>query len=131
MGDRHHGASATRKKASKVLTRRYRLLHEVGGSRSISHDHRSKGTKICMEKYCMQVQDPQTIISDNGRQFDSQGFRSFCSSLGIKNKYSSLGHPQANGQTEVTDRTLLKIIKTRLVGAKGAWPEELPSVLWA
>ena len=79
----------------------------------------------------MQVQDPQTIISDNGRQFDSQGFRSFCSSLGIKNKYSSLGHPQANGQTEVTDRTLLKIIKTRLVGAKGAWPEELPSVLWA
>ena len=39
---------------------------------------------------------PQTIISDNGRQFDSQGFRSFCSSLGIKNKYSSLGHPQGN-----------------------------------
>ena len=36
---------------------------------------------------------PQTIISDNGRQFDSQGFRSFYSSLGIKNKYSSLGHP--------------------------------------
>jgi len=93
MGDRHHGASATRKEASKVLTRRYRLLHEVGGSRSISHDHRSKGTKFCMEKYCMQVQDPQTIISDNGRQFDSQGFRSFCSSLGIKNKYLSLGHP--------------------------------------
>ena len=36
---------------------------------------------------------PQTIISDNGRQFDSQGFKSFYSSLGIKNKYSSLGHP--------------------------------------
>ena len=30
---------------------------------------------------------PRMIISDNGRQFDSQGFRSFCSSLGIKNKY--------------------------------------------
>ena len=39
---------------------------------------------------------PQTIISDNGCQFDSQGFRSFYSSLGIKNKYSSLGHPQGN-----------------------------------
>ena len=36
---------------------------------------------------------PQTIISDNGRQFDSQGFKSFCSSLGIKNKYSSPRHP--------------------------------------
>ena len=29
------------------------------------------------------------------------------------------------------NRSLLKIIKTRLEGAKGIWPEELPSVLWA
>ena len=29
------------------------------------------------------------------------------------------------------NRTLLKIIKTRLEGAKGIWPNELPSVLWA
>ena len=42
---------------------------------------------------------PRTIILDNGRQFDSQAFRSFCSNLGIRNKYSSPGHPQANGQT--------------------------------
>ena len=26
---------------------------------------------------------------------------------------------------------MLKIIKTWLEGAKGVWPEELPSVLWA
>ena len=72
-----------------------------------------------------------TIISDNGRQFDSQGFREFCSNLGIKNQFSSPGHPQANGQTEVTNRTLLKIIKTKLDDAKGVWLEELPNVLWA
>ena len=74
---------------------------------------------------------PLTIISDNRRQFDSQAFRDFCSGLGIKNQFSSLGHPQANGQTEVTNRTLLKIIKTKLDDAKGARPEELPNVLWA
>ena len=74
---------------------------------------------------------PRTIISNNGHQFDSRAFRSFCSNLGIKNKYSSPGHPQANRQTEVTNRSLLKLIKSRLVGAKGAWPEELPNVLWA
>ena len=28
------------------------------------------------------------------------------------------------------NRSLLKIIKTRLEGAKGIWLEELPSVLW-
>ena len=71
------------------------------------------------------------IISDNRRQFDSQGFREFCSNLGIKNQFSSPGHPQANGQTEVTNRTLLKIIKTKLDDAKDAWLEELPNVLLA
>ena len=39
----------------------------------------------------------RAIISDNDHQFDSQGFKSFCSSLGIRDKYSSPGHPQANG----------------------------------
>ena len=32
---------------------------------------------------------------------------------------------------EVTNQTLLKIIKAKLDDAKRAWPEELPNVLWA
>ena len=72
---------------------------------------------------------PRMIVSDNGWQFDSQGFRDFCSSLGIKNQYSSSRHPQANGQTEVTNLTLLKIVKARLDNTKEVWPEELPNVL--
>ena len=74
---------------------------------------------------------PRVLVSDNGKQFDNDTFRDFCSQLEIRNHYSSPAHPQANGQVEVTNRSLLKIIKTRLDGAKGIWPEELPSVLWA
>ena len=74
---------------------------------------------------------PRVLVSNNGKQFDNDLFRDFCSQLGIRNHYSSLAHPQANEQVEVTNRSLLKIIKTRLEGAKGIWPEELPSVLWA
>ena len=74
---------------------------------------------------------PRVFVLDNGRQFDNDSFRDFCSQLGIKNHYSSPTYPQANVQVEVTNRSLLKIIKTRLVGAKGIWPEELPSILWA
>ena len=74
---------------------------------------------------------PRVLVSDNGKQFDNSAFRNFCLELGIKNHYSSPAHPQANGQVEVTNRTLLKIIKTWLEGAKGIWPDELPSVLWA
>ena len=71
------------------------------------------------------------LVSENGKQFDNSAFRDFCLELGIKNHYSSSAHPQENGQVEVTNRTLLKIIKTRLKGAKGIWLDELPSVLWA
>ena len=73
---------------------------------------------------------PWVLVLDNGKQFDNDAFRDFCSQLGIRNHYSSPIHPQANGQVEVTNRSLLKIIKTRLKGAKGIWPEELPSILW-
>ncbi|XP_030924640.1 uncharacterized protein LOC115951610 [Quercus lobata] len=115
-------------------------------ARSALTDHQGKSTDWNMEEQeFSNIEELQTfplhtqsgfgilrmIISDNGRQFDSHGFRSFCSNLGIKNKYSSPRHPQANRQIEVTNRTLLKIIKSRLMGAKGAWPKELPSVLWA
>ena len=74
---------------------------------------------------------PKVLISDNEKQFDNSAFKDFCSELGIKNHYSSSAHPQANGQVEVTNQSLLKIIKTRLEGAKGIWPDKLPSVLWA
>jgi hypothetical protein len=74
---------------------------------------------------------PRTFVSNNGHQFDNSPFREFCEALGIHNHYSSTSHPQANGQVEVTNRSLLKMIKTRLEGAKGLWPEELLNVLWA
>ena len=40
---------------------------------------------------------PESLVSDNGLQFDSRAFRKFCSNLGIKNKYSTLAYPQSNG----------------------------------
>ena len=74
---------------------------------------------------------PQVIISDNGQQFDNHKFRDFCKELGIRNHYSFPRHPQANCQTKVTNQTLLKLIKTQLEKAKGAWPDKLQGVLWA
>ena len=74
---------------------------------------------------------PRVLISDNGRQFDNTLFRDFCQHFGIKNHYSSLSHPQENGQEEVTNRSLLKIIKTQLKEVKGIWPDKLPGVLQA
>ena len=62
---------------------------------------------------------PRVLVSNNGKQFDNDSFQDFCSQLGIRNHYSSHAHPQANGQVKVTNRSLLKIIKTWLEEAKG------------
>ena len=74
---------------------------------------------------------PRVLVFDNSKQFDNSAFKDFCSELGIKNHYSSPTHAQANGQVEVMNRSLLKIIKTQLEGVKGIQPDELPGVLWA
>ena len=74
---------------------------------------------------------PRVLVFDNGKLFNNNTLRDFCSELGIMNHYSSPAHPQANVQVEVTNQSLLKIIKTRLEGVKSIWPDELPSILWA
>ena len=74
---------------------------------------------------------PGIIISDNGKQFSNNPFKEWCEELKIKQNFTSVAHPQANGQTEVTNRTILQGLKARLGKAKGQWVEELPNVLWA
>nr|XP_027093621.1 uncharacterized protein LOC113714021 [Coffea arabica] len=71
------------------------------------------------------------IISDNGRQFAENPFKTWCENLGIKQHFTSVGHPQANGQAENFNRTLLHGLRTRLHRAGSSWVEELPSVLWS
>ena len=74
---------------------------------------------------------PKALVSDNGKQFDNLKFKNFCAELRIKNYYSSLTHPQSNGQVKVTIRTLNVALKTQLENLKGKWVEYLPEVLWA
>ena len=62
---------------------------------------------------------PDSLISDNGLQFDSRAFRKFCSNLGIKNRYSSPVYPQGNGQAEIVNKVIVNDLKRRLEGAKG------------
>ena len=72
---------------------------------------------------------PNTLISDNGLQFDSRAFRDFCRGLGIMNRYSTSIYHQSNMQAEAVNKTILNGLKRRLDDAKGNWAEELPNVL--
>ncbi|KAK3006874.1 hypothetical protein RJ639_016719 [Escallonia herrerae] len=74
---------------------------------------------------------PKILITNNGKQFDNSNFRSFCKGLSISLRFTSVAHPQSNGQTENMNRSILQGLKRKLDDAKGAWVDELPKVLWA
>ncbi|KAL2231768.1 UNVERIFIED_CONTAM: Gag-Pol polyprotein [Sesamum indicum] len=73
---------------------------------------------------------PRVLISDNGTQFQGRKITEWCKELKIAQHFTAVANPQANGQTEVTNRTILQHLKTHLE-SKGSWVDELPGVLWA
>ncbi|XP_015937141.1 uncharacterized protein LOC107462965 [Arachis duranensis] len=74
---------------------------------------------------------PEVVISDNGTQFTDKKFTEFLSGLGIRQRFSSVEHPQTNGQVESANKVILSGLKKRLDNKKGAWADELASVLWS
>ncbi|KAL2246834.1 UNVERIFIED_CONTAM: Retrovirus-related Pol polyprotein from transposon [Sesamum indicum] len=73
---------------------------------------------------------PRILISDNGTQFQGRKIIAWLHELKIQQNFTAVGHPQSNGQTEVTNRTILQHLKARL-SSKAEWSDELPGVLWA
>ncbi|XP_025679029.1 uncharacterized protein [Arachis hypogaea] len=72
---------------------------------------------------------PDVVISDNGTQFTDRKFTEFLT--GLKQKFSSVEHPQTNGQVESANKIILLGLKKRLDSKKGAWADEVASVLWS
>ncbi|CAL9023426.1 unnamed protein product, partial [Prunus brigantina] len=93
-------------------------------------------TAACIETFVWQnivcrFGIPNTIVTDNGRQFDNAKFKQFCSNLKIKLCFAFPAHPQSNGQVEAVNKIIKRTLKTKLDKAKGCWPELLPQVLWS
>ncbi|XP_077249343.1 uncharacterized protein LOC143888832 [Tasmannia lanceolata] len=85
---------------------------------------------ICGEHLGGKALSIKVLLRDNGRQFDCKNFRKFYSDLKIEQRFTSVAHPQTNGQTEVTNRILLQGIKKTLDDKAGRWADELYHVLW-
>jgi IS30 family transposase len=56
-----------------------------------------------------------SIITDNGTNFISNEFKSYCESMGIKLKFASVAHPKTNGQVEKANGLICNGIKKRLL----------------
>nr|XP_025685323.1 uncharacterized protein LOC112786123 [Arachis hypogaea] len=74
---------------------------------------------------------PREIISDNGRQFTDHKLATFLTNFNIKHHFSSVDHPQTNGQVESANRIILQGLKKKLGEAKGEWADLIPEILWS
>jgi hypothetical protein len=74
---------------------------------------------------------PQTLTTDQGPSLMSPQFREFTESMKIKLLNSSPYYAQANGQAEVSNKVLIKIIKKRIKDNPERWHEKLSEALWA
>ena len=54
---------------------------------------------------------PKEIVTDNGSQFISFDFQDFYKEWGIKLNLSTPRYSQANGQTESSNKTIIKTLK--------------------
>jgi hypothetical protein len=74
---------------------------------------------------------PQTITTDGGSVFISEEFRKFAAGVGIKMIRSSPYYAQANGQAEVSNQILIKLINRKIDEHPRRWHEVLSEALWA
>ena len=79
---------------------------------------------------------PNRIITDNGLQFTSNLFKTYCANLGTQICYASVAYPRSNGQVECANVEVLRGLKTRtfkkkLEACSRGWYDELQSVLWS
>jgi len=54
---------------------------------------------------------PYEMVSDRGPQFSNQFWGSVCELLGVQRSMSSAHHPQSDGQTERTIRTITEMLR--------------------
>lgn len=70
---------------------------------------------------------PQKIISDRDRRFVSEVWQETMKGLGATLAMSTSHHPQTNGLTERTNRSVLQILRCALGGHRDRWVEHVAS----
>ena len=75
--------------------------------------------------------EPRTIISDEGSHFANKVFAKLMSIYGIKHIMGLSYHPQSNGQAEISNREIKKILEKIVSESRKDLFIKLDDALWA
>lgn len=103
-----------------VIIDYYSRYKEIKIMKSIS----SKDTIEVLKEIFSRLGIPTSITCDNGRQFVSEEFKSFCQEQGIKLFNTIPYWPQQNGEVERQNRSILKRLKISQI-QKSDWKDDL------
>nr|GEY47853.1 reverse transcriptase domain-containing protein [Tanacetum cinerariifolium] len=74
---------------------------------------------------------PRAIISDRGTHFCNDQFAKVMRKYGVTHRLSTAYHPQTNGQVEVSNRDLKRILERTISQYRASWSDKLDDALWA
>ncbi|CAJ2677728.1 unnamed protein product [Trifolium pratense] len=74
---------------------------------------------------------PRVLISDGGSHFCNSPLAKALEHYGVKHKVASPYHPQTNGQAEVSNREIKKILEKTVSASRKDWSLKLDEALWA
>ena len=74
---------------------------------------------------------PRTIISDGGSHFANKVFDKLMGRYGIKHIMSLAYHPQTNGQADISNKEIKKILEKTVSSSIRDWSLKLDDALWA
>ncbi|XP_072052253.1 uncharacterized protein [Arachis hypogaea] len=74
---------------------------------------------------------PKGLISDGGSHFYNKQMNTLLHKYGVTHKVATTYHPQTNGQAELANRELKRILEKTVGATRKDWAKKLDDVLWA
>lgn len=84
--------------------------------------------EVFYEEWVARFGAPSQLHSDQGSNFESKFFKTFCELLEIIKTRTTPYHPNANGQAETYNRVLARFIRSFLDGKQKEWDRYLPAL---
>ena len=91
----------------------------------------SIGVRFIQRNILSRFGAPRTIISDEGSHFENKVFEKLMSRYGIRHVMCLAYHPQSNGQAEISNREIKKILEKTVNLSRKDWSIKLDDALWA